>query len=91
MTTLYFQEEVKIPEVGKLTKSDPKELNLAIKIIDSMKGSFEPQKYKDEYQDNVKRAIDDKLEGKAVKGTRKKNKKQIDDLMEALEKSLKKS
>lgn len=91
MTTLYFEEEVEIPKVGKVLKSDPKELSLALKIIDSMRGTFEPQKYKDEYQDNIRNAIEDKLDGKTIKGSKKKNKKQIDDLLEALEKSLKKS
>ena len=32
----------------------------------------------------------DKIDGKKIKGNKKKNKKQISDLMEALEKSLKK-
>lgn len=90
MTTLYFYEEVNIPEAKDGKKSDPKELQLAMKIIEGLKGHFEPEKYKDEYQDNIRSAIEDKLDGKAVKGTKKKNKKQITDLMEALEKSLKK-
>jgi len=89
MTTLYFEEEVNIPEEEISYKSDPKELELAIKIIDSLKGDFKPEKYKDEYQNNIKNAINDKLEGKSVKGNKKKNKKKINDLMEALEKSLK--
>jgi len=90
MTTLYFYEEVKIPEVGDTPKSDAKELDLALKIISSLKGHFEPEKYKDEYQDNIKDAIDDKLDGKTIKGKSKKKKQAINDLMEALEKSLKK-
>lgn len=55
-----------------------------------MKGRFEPEKYKDEYQNNIKNAIDDKIDGKEIKGSKRKTKKQITDLMEALEKSLKK-
>lgn len=90
MTTLFFQEEVNIPETDDSIKSDPKELTLATKIIEEMKGHFEPKKYKDEYQDNIKKAIDDKLDGKTIKSTKKKSQKQINDLMEALEKSLKK-
>ena len=46
-------------------------------------------KYKDEYQNNLKDAINNKIEGKNIKGVKKKNKKKINDLMEALEKSLK--
>ena len=88
MNTLYFNEEVKIPdnEISKDIK--PKELEMAVKLIESLTGKFEPDKYKDEYQDKIKDAIKDKMDGKEVKGTKKKNKKQISDLMKALEASL---
>lgn len=89
MTTLYFEEEVNMPLDDASYNVDEKELNLALKIIESLKGKFEPQKYKDEYQDNIKKAINDKIEGKQVKGSKKNKKKRINDLMEALEKSLK--
>lgn len=90
MTTLYFYEEVNIPLKDDNGKVDAKELELAMKIIGSLKGHFEPEKYKDEYQDNISKAIDLKLAGKTVKGSKKKNRKNITDLMDALEKSLKK-
>lgn len=90
MTTLYFYEEVNIKETYSYEKAKDKELDLAMKLINNLKGKFEPSKYKDEYQDNIKNAIDDKIEGKKITKSKKKNKKQISDLMEALEKSLKK-
>ena len=90
LTTLYFDEEVNIPKNELKTKSNEKELNLAIKLIESLSGKFEPEKYKDEYQENIRRAIDDKLEGKEIKTKKKKSKEQVSDLLEALEKSLKK-
>ena len=90
MTTLYFNEEINIPETTLKEEKMDKELDMAIKLIESMKAKFEPSKYKDEYQDNIRKAIDDKLNGKELKGKKKTNKKQIGDLMEALEKSLKK-
>lgn len=90
MTTLYFEEELVLPDNELESKVDEKELNLALKLIDNLKGKFEPDKYKDEYQNNIRAAIDDKLEGKKIKGNKKKNKQKINDLMEALEKSLKK-
>lgn len=90
MTTLYFDEEINIPEVESQNKVNTRELDLALKLIENLKGKFEPEKYKDEYQDNIKNAIDDKLDGKKIKGPTKKNREKIDDLMKALEKSLKK-
>lgn len=90
MTTLYFEEEVNVKKDQGDYKIKPEELDLAMKLINSLKGKFEPSKYKDEYQDNIRNAIMDKIDGKKIKGNKKKNKKQISDLMEALEKSLKK-
>ena len=37
-----------------------------VKQGESMKGNFEPNKYKDEYQDRIKKAIDEKLDGKKI-------------------------
>ena len=91
LTTLYFEEEIKMPDKDLSSKVTEKELNLAIKLIDSLSGRFEPSKYKDEYQDRIKKAIDDKLDGKKIIKGKKNNRKQIDDLMKALEKSLKES
>ena len=90
MTTLYFDEELRVPNSPLKGSIDAKELNLAIKLIDSLKGKFEPSKYKDDYQDNIRKAIDDKLAGKSVKSSKAKSKMRVNDLMEALEKSLKK-
>lgn len=89
LTTLYFEEEVHERKDSTEYKINEKELDLAMQLITSLKGKFEPNKYKDEYQNNIKKAIEDKLEGKTIKASKKKNKKQLDDLMEALEKSLK--
>lgn len=90
MTTLYFEEELDLSEENKEFKIDKTELDLALKLINNLKGTFEPDKYKDEYQDNIRKAIDNKIDGKVIKSKKKKNKTQINDLMEALEKSLKK-
>lgn len=89
LTTLYFEEEVRIPEKDIDSKVISKELDLAVKLIESMEGEFEPHKYKDEYQETLKKAIDAKLDGKKITKTKSANKKQINDLMKALEKSLK--
>lgn len=90
LTTLYFEEEIHVQKDSKDYEVNQKELDLAIKLITSLKGKFEPNKYIDEYQENVRKAIEDKMKGKTIKKTKSKSKKQINDLMEALEKSLKK-
>ena len=89
LTTLYFYEEVNIPEYSNDKNITKKELDLAIKLIDSLNVKFNPKEYKDEYQDKIKNAINDKLNGKKIKGSKKKTSPKINDLMKALEKSLK--
>lgn len=89
MTTLYFEEEIRLPDVSVAKSVTEKELNLAIKLIDSLTEKFNPSKYKDEYQEAIKKAINDKLDGKSVAKKKKTSKTQVNDLMKALEKSLK--
>ena len=90
MTTLYFDEEIIIPDRTVTGDITTKEMNLAVKLVNSMKGKFEPEKYRDEYQDNIRKAIDDKLNGKKIQNKKQKNKVQIDNLLDALERSLQK-
>ena len=75
-------------EYLKETKINDKELDLAIKLKEERTSKFDPSKLEDEYQNNIKNAINDKLNGKTIKGSKKKPKEQINDLMTALEKSL---
>ena len=89
LTTLYFYEEINIPEYTNDKNITKKELDLAIKLINSLRIKFNPKEYYDEYQDKIKNAIDDKMDGKKIKGSKTKPKKQISDLMKALEHSLK--
>ena len=89
MNTLYFNEEVNIPNIDNKKDIKPKELEMAVKLIESLSGKFEPEKYKDEYQEKISHAIKDKMNGKQIKGVKKQSKKQINDLMKALEESLK--
>ncbi len=90
MTTLYFEEEINLKDTKIEKSTNEKELKLAIKLIEERTDKFNPSNLKDEYQDNIKNAINDKLNGKKIKNTKKHKKEQINDLLEALEKSLKK-
>lgn len=62
---------------------------MAMELINQMSDEFKPDEYKDEYQTRLKNAIDKKLNGKEIKKYKTKKTKSINDLMEALEKSLK--
>lgn len=89
MNTLYFEEEVVAPDTVVDLKYTKKELDLAIELINSLKMTFKPEELVDEYQEKVKQAIDDKIDGKVIKKPKGKQEKGIKDLMTALEMSLK--
>ena len=89
MSTLYYQEEIK--EVEKVTNESytKQELDLAIKLIDSMTDKFKPETYADEYQDKLKNAIEQKIDGKEIQPVKEKGQRTINDLMTALQESIK--
>ena len=64
-------------------------MNLALKLINSMEGTFNPQEYIDDYQEKIKDAIDKKIDGKTIKKAKSKKTISVKNLMDALEKSLK--
>lgn len=88
--TLFFHEEIQqAPEI-KNTKVSPAELKLAVNLIDEMTTSFKPEKFKDNYNEKVKKAIKQKIEGKQiVEAKETKAPVKIINLMEALQQSLK--
>ena len=89
INTLYFHSEIqKAPavETGKIAK---KELDLAKNLINQMSGKFEPEKYKDEYYEKLKKAIKRKINGNEIVETKDEGKPvKIINLMDALQKSL---
>ena len=89
MSTLYFFEEINIPEGITSSTYTKKELDLALTLIDSLKMKFEPEKYVDQYQENIKTAINEKNKGLKPKKVKVKQNNNIKNLMEALELSLK--
>ncbi len=90
LNTLYFDEEINLEKSKQVKQAFTKqELDLATKLVKSMTGKFQPEKYKDEYQDNIKKAIEQKLNGKAIKKSKVKPKESVSNLMDALKQSLK--
>jgi DNA end-binding protein Ku len=68
-----------------------KELDLAMSLVDGLSGDWHPEKYKDEYRENLMRIIQAKLKGKAPKLTMTDatpGQAEVIDLMERLRQSL---
>ncbi len=89
--TVYYPNEVRaVPEFTKIEPATLKaqEVQLAEQLIKSLSGPFEPQKFKDEYQEKLIELIEAKEGGKTVRATPHKKMAPVIDLMQALQKSL---
>ena len=88
--TMFYSNEIRATESlpdGKVELKD-QELKLAQQLIASLAVPFEAQKYRDEYQLNVRAMIDAKLKGQEVTEAPQPHMAPVIDLMEALKKSL---
>jgi DNA end-binding protein Ku len=90
--TLYFPSEVReVAEYGKadnMTLQKP-EIDLAEQFIRQLTAQFQPEQYKDEYQQRVLDLVETKRAGQIVAGQPLKPKlAPVIDLMEALKKSI---
>jgi DNA end-binding protein Ku len=88
VNTLYFDDEVKkAPEVDN-TEINDKEFKLAKNLIDNMTGKFNPEEFKDEYQERLRKAIERKVEGKEISRIKEKKQGNISNLLDALQASI---
>ena len=88
--TMFYSSEIRAAEALPTNRVEIKdqEKALAQQLITSLAAPFEPQKYRDTYQDNVRALIDAKLKGKEVTEVAQPHLAPVVDLMEALKKSL---
>lgn len=90
-TTLNFEYEVRsakeafgvIPEMEISSEM----LDLAIHIIETKKGTFDPHRFDDRYEAALGEMIKSKLEGKTIKPPKAASEGKVVDLMEALRQS----
>ena len=88
--TMYYTSEVRAAEAlpnGKVELKEP-EKKLAEQLIESLAAPFDPAKYHDEYQDNVRGMISTKLKGQEITAVAQPQLAPVIDLMEALKKSI---
>jgi DNA end-binding protein Ku len=89
--TMYYKEEVRKVEGFGRPEVELKEaeVKVAHQLIEALAGTFEPEKFHDTFEDNVKALIKARLEGKAVEPVEKPKKlAPVVDLMAALKESL---
>jgi DNA end-binding protein Ku len=89
--TMYYPDEIRQVEEFRTDTSTvkDKELALAKTLVESLLAPFEPEKYKDEYRENLKAMIQAKVEGKEIVETAAPtHKAPVIDILEALKMSL---
>jgi DNA end-binding protein Ku len=96
MSTMLFADEIVDPDnIDELSAADDvettdRELDIAKQLIESLAGPFEPEKYRDEYRDEVLNLIERKAAGEeiAVQPAAEEEDEPVPDLMAALKASL---
>ncbi len=90
INTLFFATEItKAPSIKK-SKPQKKEIDLAVSLINQMTEKFQPEKFKDEYNLKLKKAIKSKIAGnEIIEYAEKEEPSKIINLMDALKQSLK--
>jgi len=97
LSTLVYEDEVngvdEVPELDKVGEVDvsAKELEMAEQLVDSLAGTWEPEKYSDTYREQVMEMIEAKAAGDTdfVVATEAPPREKVVDLMAALEASVK--
>ena len=91
--TLRYPYEVRQPKEyfeGIEDEKVPKDmLDLALHIVETKKGTFEPEKFQDEYEDALKELIRKKQKGETIERPKEPARSNVINLMDALRQSVK--
>jgi DNA end-binding protein Ku len=92
MNTLHWPDEIRSSEGLKglegEVKINPKELEMAKALIESLADSFDPSRYKDDYREAVMKVVQAKMEGQVIEAPEAPQPAKVMDLMEALRQSV---
>lgn len=92
MNTLHWPDEIRSTEGLKgldgEVKINPKELEMAKALIESLADTFDPSRYKDEYREAVMKVVQAKIEGEVIEAPAAPQPAKVMDLMEALRASV---
>jgi DNA end-binding protein Ku len=91
LTTMRFAHEIAPADSFDLpdrSGADKRELELALRLVDSLAGEWKPERYKDEYREVLMKAIEQKMRGKTIRAPAAAKPAKVIDLMTALRRSL---
>ncbi|MGM9969097.1 MAG: Ku protein [Anaeroplasma sp.] len=88
--TLHFYDEIQLNPAKDINEDVSKqELEMAKSLIEGLTSKFNPKDYKDEYNEKLQLAIENKISGKEIVAISDKDDNNINDLLTALEESIK--
>jgi len=91
LAMMKFAHELRSPDALTVPRDlavDPRELQLARQLIDTLAADWKPEQYRDSYTDAIRQVIEQKVEGKEITAPELKPRGEVRDLMEALRRSL---
>src|SRR5262245_14071463 len=91
LAMMKFAQELRSPDALNLPRDvavDPRELQLARQLIESLSADWKPEQYRDTYADAIRRVIEQKVEGQEITVSELKPRGEVRDLMEALRRSI---
>jgi DNA end-binding protein Ku len=90
METMFYANEIRSTDeiAADGAKVSPKELQMAVSLIENLSDSFDAERYQDEYQAALKQVIDAKIEGSPLPEVPTERGGKVVDLMEALRASI---
>jgi DNA end-binding protein Ku len=90
--TMFYPDEIRSIEefATDPSKLNPRELDLAKRLIAAMKAPFEPEKFRDRYRERLRELIDAKLAGRRIaeEPAAPRQRAEVIDILAALRKSL---
>ena len=93
LETIFYPDEVRpvqqVPGLPEGVEVNEKELTIATQLIENLSAPFAPEKYKDDYRAALRELIDKKIAGQEIEVAPEVPHKNVIDLMEALQASLK--
>lgn len=93
LETIFYPDEVRpvsqVPGLVENLEVNEKELQIATQLIENLSAPFDPGKYNDEYREALKELIDKKIAGQEIEVAPETPHRNVIDLMEALQASLK--
>jgi DNA end-binding protein Ku len=90
METMLYANEIRSTQITAVdgVQVSPKELQMAVSLIENLSDSFDPHRYHDDYQAALKQLIDAKVEGAPLPALPSEDGEKVVDLMEALRASV---